>query len=137
MIRHARESLCVQYNALFLRDLVQKQCNTVKMFAEWPVEDFIGLLDMLKNNGASFGGNSASCALGQMGRDGFVLGGNCVKASVRERVVDKAPTSQEAPPAVQMESKTRVHNLDAQWLRSAAPWLVQLSRVAKCNLMRS
>jgi 3-methyladenine DNA glycosylase Tag len=49
IIRHAKKILTVRDNAVFLSDLVKEYGSAAKAFADWPVEDHVGLLALMKN----------------------------------------------------------------------------------------
>lgn len=101
IVRHAAKILSVGENATFLRDLAAEHGSAARVFAEWPGEDFTGLLAMMKKRGSRLGGMTGQVFLRYMGRDGFMLGGDVLAALIREGVVDKAPTSARAMAAAQ------------------------------------
>ena len=101
VIRHAKKLLSVRDNAVFFSDLALEHGSAAKFFADWPADDFAGLLLLMKKRGSRIGGNTGAYALRFLGKDGYVLGGDVVKALIREGVVDKAPTSQRDMAAVQ------------------------------------
>lgn len=101
IIRHGTKIRSVQQNALFLLDLAREQGSAGKAFAGWPVEDYIGLLALLKKRGARLGGNTGQYFLRFMGVDSFVLSRDVVGRLVAEGVVDGAPSSKKAMLAVQ------------------------------------
>jgi len=59
------------------------------------------LMSEMKTRGSRLGGATGSYALRRMGVDGFMLSKDVSAALVREKVVDKAPTSKKALAAVQ------------------------------------
>ena len=126
VIRHAQKLLSVRDNAVLFADLAAEHGSAAKVFAEWPGEDFIGLMDMLKKRGTRIGGNTGMYALRFMGRDGFVLGGDVVKALIREGVVDKAPTSRKAMRAVQDAFNA--------WAEQSGRPLAAISRTLACTI---
>lgn len=101
IVRHGAKIRSVRDNAAFLQDLAGEYGSGARCFAEWPADDFAGLLEMLKKRGARLGGNVGAITLRFMGRDGYVLSGDVVKALIREGVVDKAPSSKKDMAAVQ------------------------------------
>ena len=101
VIRHAAKLLSVRDNAIFLKDLAAEHGTAGRFFADWPDDDFIGLLQVMKKRGSRLGGSTGSYCLRHLGKDSFMLGGDVVKALIREGVVDKAPTSQKDLKAVQ------------------------------------
>lgn len=101
IIRHATKILSIRDNAIFLSDLAQDHGSAAKCFANWPSEDFVGLLGLLKKRGSRLGGNSGGYSLRFMGVDSFILSRDVIAALIREGVIDKAPTSKSALQAVQ------------------------------------
>lgn len=126
VIRHAQKLLSVRDNAVFFADLAVEHGSAAKCFADWPAEDFIGLIEMMKKRGTRIGGNTGMYGLRFMGRDGFVLGGDVVKALIREGVVDKNPTSQKALRAVQEAFN--------QWSAESGRPLAAISRTLACTV---
>ena len=88
-------------NAAFLQDLAAEYGSAGRCFAEWPGEDLVGLLEMMKKRGSRLGGRVGAIVLRFMGRDTFVLSDHVTKALIREGVVDKEPTSRKELAAVQ------------------------------------
>ncbi|MCE3290980.1 MAG: 3-methyladenine glycosylase, partial [Caulobacter sp.] len=70
-------------------------------FAGWPAEDYVGLLEMLKKRGDRLGGGAGAMAMRFMGRDGWVLSQDVVKALVGAGIVDGPVTSMTAQRAIQ------------------------------------
>ena len=101
IVRNGPKILTVRENAILLCDLEDEYGSAAKCIADWPMEDFIGLLDMLKSRGSRLGGNSGQYFLRFLGKDGWVLGRDGIAALIREGVVDKAPTGKGAMKAVQ------------------------------------
>lgn len=69
--------------------------------ADWPSNDFAGLMLWMKKNGSRLGGSTGAYALRRLGVDSFILSRDVVARLVAEGVIDKAPTSQKAMAAVQ------------------------------------
>ncbi len=101
IVRHGQKILSVRDNAIFLCDLEDEYGSAAKCFANWPQEDLIGLLDMLKSRGTRLGGNTGPYFLRTLGRDTWVLSRDVVSALIRAGVVEKTPTSKTAMRAVQ------------------------------------
>jgi 3-methyladenine DNA glycosylase Tag len=72
IVRNAMKIKSVQANAIFLRDLAEEHGSASKCFAQYPVEDQIGLMDILKKRGSRLGGNSGQYALRFMGKETFI-----------------------------------------------------------------
>ena len=101
IVRHGAKILSVRDNAILLCDLEDEYGSAAKCIAEWPQDDFAGLVEMLKKRGNRLGGNSGPYFLRSIGRDGWVLSRDVVQALIRDGVVDKNPTSKTALCAVQ------------------------------------
>lgn len=101
IVRHGQKILSVRDNAIMLCDLDDEYGSAANCFADWPQDDLIGLLDMMKKRGGRLGGGTGQYFLRQLGKDSWVMSRDVVAALVREGVVDKAPTSKTALRAVQ------------------------------------
>lgn len=126
VIRHAAKLLSVRDNAIFLKDLATEHGSAARFFAEWPVDDFIGLLGVMKKRGSRLGGSTGAYALRRLGKDSFMLYGDVVKALIREGVVDKAPTSQRDQKAVQAAFN--------HWQAESGRTMAQISRTLACTV---
>ncbi len=101
IVRNGAKIRSVRENAAFLQDLAAEHGSAAKCFADWPAEDYAGLLEMLKKRGSRLGGRVGAITMRFMGRDGYVLSEDVVKALIREGVVDKDPSSRKDLAAVQ------------------------------------
>ena len=101
IVRNPQKILSVRGNAQFLCDLADEHGSAATFFANWPVSDQIGLMELMKKRGSRLGGTTGQVVLRWMGKDGFIMSCDVVKALIREGVVDKAPTSKKALAAVQ------------------------------------
>lgn len=69
-IGHARKALSIRENACLFRDLAAQHGSAARFFADWPHDDYVGLLAFLRRNGDRLGGTttqyflprSTSCA---------------------------------------------------------------------------
>lgn len=126
VVRHAKKLKSVGENALFLRDLAAEHGTAAQFFADWPQGDHVGLLQVLKKRGSRLGGATGQYVLRFMGRDGFMTGGDVVKALIRERIVDKEPTSQ--------RDLARVQAAFNHWAAQSGRPLAQVSRILACTV---
>jgi len=101
VVRYASKILAVRDNATLLCDLAEAHGSAAHCFAEWPDEEYVELLLMLKKRGGRLGGNSAQYFLRSMGKNSFILGNDVVTALVREGVITKEAKSQRDLRAVQ------------------------------------
>jgi 3-methyladenine DNA glycosylase Tag len=121
IIRHATKILAVRDNATFLCGLAEEHGSAARFFAEWPAEDYVGLLLLLKKRAARLGGNSAQYFLRAMGKDSFILSRDVVAALLREGVVNTDPKSQRDLKLVQAAFN--------HWLQECGRPLTQISKV--------
>ena len=101
IVRNAAKIRSVRENAVFVTELAKEHGSAARFFADWPVTDQVGLLDLLKRRGSRLGGNSGPMLLRFMGKDSFVISADVAKALVTWGAVDKAPSSKKDMAAVQ------------------------------------
>lgn len=121
VIRQAAKILSVRDNAVFLQELTREHGSAAKFFADWPGEDFIGLVAVMKERGSRLGGTTAQYALRRLGVDSILFSKHVGAALVREGVVDKPPTSKKALAASQEAFN--------QWRSESGRPLTQISQV--------
>ncbi|WP_371226369.1 DNA-3-methyladenine glycosylase I [Roseovarius sp. 2305UL8-3] len=120
IVRNPIKIATVRDNAAFLLEL-RHEGGVGKVLGEWPSQDFIGLLNLLKKRGSHLGGNSAQYAMRFMGRDSFMLSPDVTARLIAERVIDKPATSKTALRAVQAAFNT--------WMEQSDRSLTEISRV--------
>jgi 3-methyladenine DNA glycosylase Tag len=101
IVRNAQKILSVRDNAQLLCELADKHGSAAKCIADWPSSDQVGLMALLKKRGGRLGGTTGQYFLRRIGKDGFMLSKDVVKALICEGVVKKTPTSQKDLAAVQ------------------------------------
>lgn len=101
IIRNGPKLRTIAENAQFILDQEKQGPTFSQMVANWPDEDFIGLLDLFKSKGARLGGMTGPYTLRFMGKDGFILSRDVVARLIAEGIVDKAPSSKRDKAAVQ------------------------------------
>jgi len=121
IVRNATKILTVRDNATFLCDLAEEHGSAAKFFAEWPTEDYVELLILMKKRGSRLGGNSAQYFLRFMGKDSFITSQDVVTALIREDVIRSTPTSQRDLRATQQAFN--------QWQQESGRSLTQISKV--------
>ncbi len=121
IVRNAQKILTVRDNARMLCELAAEQGSAAKVFAGWPSEDYVGLLDLLKTRGSRLGGSSAQYFLRFMGKDSFMTSGDVGQALIREGVVDKPPSGKGALKKVQAAFNV--------WMMESGRPLTHISRV--------
>lgn len=121
VIRSAPKIRAIQENAVFVQEVSKEAGGFGRKIADWPSEDFIGLLQWLKTNGSRLGGATGSYMLRFMGKDSFIMSRDVVARLIAEGVIDKPPTSQKAMRAVQEAFNT--------WSKESGQPLTVVSRV--------
>ena len=126
IVRHGQKIRSVQENAAFLADLAREHGSAGRFFAEWPSEDYMGLLEILKKRGARLGGNTGQYFLRFSGVDSFILSQSVVNRLIAEGIVDKAPSSAKEKAAVQAAFNT--------WRAQSGRSLTEISRVLAISI---
>ncbi|SMX31545.1 DNA-3-methyladenine glycosylase I [Actibacterium lipolyticum] len=101
IVRNGKKIRAVMDNAGFVQELAAEHGSAAKFFAEWPDDDFVGLLALIKARGSHLGGTTGQYLFRSMGKDSFILSKDVVVRLIAEGVVDKTPTSKKALSAVQ------------------------------------
>lgn len=125
IVRNGPKIATVRENAAFLLRL-RDQGGAGKVLGGWPSEDYIGLLDLLKREGARLGGMTGQYAMRFAGRDSFILSRDVTARLVAEGVIDKPATSRGAMRAVQAAFNT--------WAGQSGRSLTEISRVLAMSL---
>ena len=125
IVRNGAKIQTVRDNAVFLQEL-RADGGVAKVISEWPHEDFIGLLDMLKARGSRLGGATAQYFLRFSGADSFMLSNDVTARLIAEGVIDKAPTSKGAKRAVQDAFDT--------WRSQSGRSLTEISRTLALSI---
>ena len=120
IIRNGQKIKAVRENAAFILDLAREHGSAGVFFADWPADDFIGLLEVMKQRGSRLGGMTAQYYLRLMGRDSFILSADVTTALIRYGVVEKAPTGKAALKTTQLAFN--------QWMEESGRGLSQISR---------
>ncbi|MDO6479621.1 DNA-3-methyladenine glycosylase I [Shimia thalassica] len=120
IVRNGPKIRTVIENAHFLQGL-RADGGAGKVIGDWPSEDFIGLLEMLKKNGSRLGGMTGQYAMRFAGRDAFILSRDVSARLIAEGVIDKPATSKTAMKAVQGAFNT--------WMQQSGRGLTEVSRV--------
>ena len=120
IVRNGAKIATVRDNASFVLSL-RDQGGAGAVLGGWPSTDYIGLLDLLKSQGARLGGTTAQYAMRFMGRDSFILSADVTARLVAEGVIDKPATSKTAMRAVQAAFN--------HWMEQSGRSLTEISRV--------
>lgn len=101
IIKNLQKIDAVPKNAAMILKVAEDHGSFAGFIADWPDNDFIGLLAFLKINGGRLGPQTAQHFLRQVGRDGFMLGKDGVAALIDCGVINKPPTSKSDMKAIQ------------------------------------
>ena len=126
LIRNYKKLETARRNAGFILDIAREHGSFGRFVADWPVDDIVGLWQVLKTKASRLGGNSGPYMLRFMGKDTFILSGDVVKALVGQGVVDKEPTGQRALKTVQAAFN--------RWHSQCGRPLCQISRILACSV---
>lgn len=126
IVRNGAKIMAVVENARFLADLAAENGSAAKFFADWPADDFIGLIDVLAKRGSRLGGATGQRALRWMGKESFILSQDVCARLIAEGVVAKAPTSKRDLAAVQAAFNT--------WREQSGRSLTEISRVLSMSV---
>ncbi len=121
VIRSAPKIRAIQHNAILIQDIEAAGSSFGQKIADWPDEDYAGLLQWLAKDGSRLGGSTGPYMLRFMGRDGYIPSRDVVARLVAEGVIDKAPSSQKARAAMQAAINT--------WRAESGRSLQEISRV--------
>ncbi len=126
IVRHGPKIRAVQQNAAFLSDIAREHGSAGAFFADWPADNYIGLLDLLQKRGNRLGGNTGQYFLRFSGIDSFILSQSVVHRLIAEGVVAKAPTSARDKAAVQAAFN--------HWREQSGRSLTEISRVLAISI---
>ena len=101
IVRNGQKIMTVQKNASMIAHYASQGCGFGQFIADWPAEDYIGLIALLKKEGGRLGGTTGQYFLRNMGKESFILTRDVTSRLIAEGVIDKAPTSKRALAAVQ------------------------------------
>jgi 3-methyladenine DNA glycosylase Tag len=92
LVRNGAKIRSVQENGRFVVELAEKHGAAARFFAEWPDEDYLGLLEFLRKNASRLGGETGMRFLRSIGKAAFIPTPDVVKALIREEVLSKSPS---------------------------------------------
>jgi 3-methyladenine DNA glycosylase Tag len=101
IVRNGQKIMAVRDNAVFLSDLQKEHKTAAAFFAGWPVNDQVGLLELMKKRGSRLGGMTGCYFLRFMGKESFIPSRDVTTALISMGVIDKNPTSKAAMQKVQ------------------------------------
>jgi len=125
VVRNGAKLATVRDNAAFLLRLHDRG-GAGPVLGGWPSTDYIGLLDLLRAEGARLGGMTGQYAMRFAGRDSFILSRDVTARLVAEGVIDKPATSKTALRQVQAAFNT--------WMEQSGRSLTEISRTLAMSL---
>jgi 3-methyladenine DNA glycosylase Tag len=127
IIRNPRKIRAVRENASFLVKLEEEHVSASRFFADWPLEDIVGLWDLLKSRGSRLGGTTGPLFLRRVGKDTPVPSPDVVRALREQGVIEqKSPTSKRALRAIQEAFNA--------WHVESGRHLCEISRILACSV---
>jgi 3-methyladenine DNA glycosylase Tag len=121
IVRNAQKVASVRGNAQFLVDLAREHGSAARFFADWPDDDFAGLVELMKSRATRCAGETAMRFFRGMGKPAFITTRDVAAALIDAGVVDRPPTSRKDLQAVQAAFNA--------WGRESGRDLNALSRV--------
>ena len=101
IIRNAQKVASVRANAQFLVDLAREHGSAAKFFADWPDDDFAGLLELMKKRAARVHGETAMRFFRSMGKPAYITTRDVASALIEAGAIDKPPSGKKDMQAVQ------------------------------------
>ncbi|OQP83244.1 3-methyladenine DNA glycosylase [Rhizobium rhizosphaerae] len=121
IVRNGAKIRAVQINAQLVLDLASSHGSAARYFADWPDNDYVGLLNLLKERGSYLSGDAGMRFLRTIGKPAFITTKDVVAALVREGVIARAPTGKRDYAAIQ-EAFNR-------WSEQSGRNLTEISRI--------
>ena len=126
IVRNRQKILTVPHNAVMVLETARQHGGFGRFIADWPEDDYLGLLDYLGNNGTRLGGMTAQYFLRFMGKDGFVFSRDGVAALIEAGVIDKQPTGK--------ADRRKVQDAYNRWRAESGYGLAALSRILALSI---
>lgn len=82
IIRNWQKIQTVFHNAAMIDNIAQEHGSFADFFAQWPVNDQVGLMKYLHKEGSRLGGKTAQWFIRFSGKDGFLLTGDVITALI-------------------------------------------------------
>ncbi|HLI64784.1 MAG TPA: DNA-3-methyladenine glycosylase I [Caulobacteraceae bacterium] len=121
IVRNAQKILSVQANGRFLVELAREHGSAAKAFADWPDEDYVGLLELLKARASRLGGEAGMRFVRDLGKPSFITSRDVAAALIRAGVLTKPPSGKRDLRAIQDAFNA--------WAKESGRDLTSISRV--------
>jgi 3-methyladenine DNA glycosylase Tag len=127
IVRNPQKIMAVRDNARFVADTAREHGSFGKFLAEWPLDDQVGLLDLLGKRGTRLGARTGQYFLRFIGKDCFVTSGDVV-ACLRDAGLDisENPTSKKDLAKIQAQFNA--------WAQETGLPLTHLSRICAMSI---
>jgi 3-methyladenine DNA glycosylase Tag len=127
IVRHPQKIMAVRDNARFVADIAREHGSFGKFLAQWPVDDQVGLLDLLAKRGVRLGARTGQYFLRFIGKDSFVTSSDVV-ACLRDAGLDisENPTSKKDLGKIQAQFNA--------WSKETGLPLTHLSRICAMSI---
>ncbi|GLR70257.1 DNA-3-methyladenine glycosylase I [Agaribacter marinus] len=119
----------VQKNANMILNVSKHHSSFASMIAYWEEDDFINLLAYLQTHGARLGTKTAQFFLRHIGKDGFLLGEDGIRALKHFGIIKNAP-------ATKTEMQT-VQNVFNHWNKETSYGLAKVSAILALSIDNS
>jgi 3-methyladenine DNA glycosylase Tag len=127
IVRNFAKVMSVRDNAVFVLDVAEAHGSFGRFIADWPEDNIVGLLALLKKRGNRLGGFTGQYLLRFMGKDSFILSQDVVACLNNHGIITTStPGSQRDLQAIQ-----RAFN---RWHDETGLKLAELSRIAACSV---
>ena len=94
VVRNWQKIKTVWHNAQMIEEVAEEHGSFAVFFADWSVNDQIGLMDFLKKNGERLGGQTCQYFIRFMGKDSFITSTDVCVALIAAGIdIKEAPTS--------------------------------------------
>jgi 3-methyladenine DNA glycosylase Tag len=95
IVRNWQKIQTVFHNAAMIDEIAAEYGSFAMFFAQWPVEDQVGLMSFLKKEGSRLGGQTCQYFIRFIGKDGFITSSDVITALIANGVdISEKPTSQ-------------------------------------------
>jgi len=95
IIRNWQKIQTVFHNAAMIDSIAEEHGSFGQFFADWPVQDQVGLMIYLKKEGSRLGGQTCQYFMRFIGKDSFITSGDTITALIANGIdISEKPTSQ-------------------------------------------
>ena len=126
IVRNRQKIITVPHNAVMIIEAARQHGGFGRFVADWPEDDFLGLLDYFGKNGARLGDMTAQYFLRFIGKDGFIFSRDGVAALIKAGVIDKQPTGKGA--------KRKVQEAYNRWREESGYNFTEISRILALSI---